>query len=85
MAVRRPSAALTMHYAVIIEQAPRGAYRAYVPDLPGCTATGASREEVETSIRLAIGYHLESLRHDGVSVPLPTSKVHYVKVASLPT
>ena len=73
------------HYAVIIEESAPGRFRAYLPDLPGCIATGRNREEVETSIRLAIGYHLESLRHDGVSVPLPTSKVHYVKVASLPT
>lgn len=73
-----------MHYAVIIEPAPHGGYRAYVPDLPGCTATGVTREEAEASIRLAIGYHLQDLRHDGVSVPLPTSKVHYVKIASLP-
>lgn len=73
-----------MHYAVIIEQTHQGAYRAYVPDLPGCIATGGTREEAENSIRLAIGYHLDTLRLDGVSVPLPTSKVHYVKVASLP-
>lgn len=84
MAVRRPFSALVMHYAVIIEQTQRGAFRAYVPDLPGCIATGGTREEAERSIRLAISYHLDTLRLDGVSVPLPTSKVHYVKVASLP-
>lgn len=73
-----------MHYAVIVEEKAPGRFRAYVPDLPGCVATGRSRDEAEASIRLAIGYHLDTLRLDGVSVPLPNSKVHYVRVASLP-
>ena len=73
-----------MHYAVIVEQKSPGSFRAWVPDLPGCAATGQSREEAEASLRLVIGYHLASLRRDGVSVPLPRSKVHYIKVASQP-
>lgn len=72
-----------MHYAVIVEQK-ADAFRAYVPDLPGCIATGRTVEEAEASIQVAIGYHLETLRHDGVSVPLPKSRVHYVKVAVHP-
>ena len=68
-----------MKYAIVIEQ--RGnRYRAYVPDLPGCTATGTSQEEVDVSIRLAIQYHILGLKGDGVTVPLPVSKVNYVAV-----
>ena len=72
-----------MRYAVIIEQR-NEIFRAYVPDLPGCTATGRTREEAESSLRMAIGYHLERLRRDGVSVPLPSSHVQYVAVAAPP-
>lgn len=70
-----------MRYAIVIEQ--RGQrYRAYVPDLPGCTATGATVDEVEASIRLAIQYHILDLRGDGAAVPLPMSRVEYVAVSA---
>lgn len=70
-----------MKYAIVIEQ--RGSrYRAYVPDLPGCTATGASLEEVEISIRLAIQYHILGLKGDGAIVPLPVSRVNYVAISA---
>lgn len=70
-----------MKYAIVIEQ--RGTrFRAYVPDLPGCTATGASLEEVEVSIRLAIQYHIIDLKGDGATVPVPVSSVNYVAVSA---
>jgi predicted RNase H-like HicB family nuclease len=70
-----------MKYAIVIEQ--RGnRYRAYVPDLPGCTATGATLDEVEASIRLAIQYHIMGLKGDGANVPLPVSKVNYVAISA---
>ena len=54
-----------MRYAIVIEKAESN-YSAYVPDLPGCVATGASLEEVEAQIREAIEFHLEGMREDGV-------------------
>jgi predicted RNase H-like HicB family nuclease len=57
-----------MRYAIVIENA-EDKYSAYVPDLPGCIATGATLEEVEAEIREAIIFHLEGLREDGVPVP----------------
>ena len=69
-----------MRYAIVIEQAPAN-YAAYVPDLPGCVATGATREETETLIREAIEFHLEGLRADGQSIPPPSSQVEYVDVS----
>jgi predicted RNase H-like HicB family nuclease len=57
-----------MRYAIVIEKA-EGNYSAYVPDLPGCVATGMSVEEVETQIREAIEFHLEGLREDGTPIP----------------
>jgi len=70
-----------MRYAIVIEKA-QGNYSAYVPDLPGCVATGATPEEVESEIRSAIEFHLEGLREDGLSIPEPASRVEYVDVSA---
>jgi predicted RNase H-like HicB family nuclease len=70
-----------MRYAVVIENA-GGNFSAYVPDLPGCVATGATVAEAETAIREAIEFHLEGMREDGTPIPPPTSKVEYVEVAA---
>jgi predicted RNase H-like HicB family nuclease len=66
-----------MHYAVVIEKA-EGNYSAYVPDLPGCVATGETVEAVEEEIRGAIRFHIEGLMADGLEVPQPTSIAEYV-------
>ena len=68
-----------MRYAIVIEKAPSN-YAAYVPDLPGCIATGASVQETESLIREAIEFHLEGLKADGVPIPPPSSKVEYIDV-----
>jgi predicted RNase H-like HicB family nuclease len=68
-----------MRYAIVIEKA-EGNYSAYVPDLPGCVATGATVQEVEREIREAISFHLEGLREDGLPVPPGESTVDYVDV-----
>lgn len=70
-----------MRYAVVIESAGSN-YSAYVPDLPGCIATGASLAETEAAIREAIALHLDGLREDGLPIPVPSSKVEYVEVAA---
>ena len=67
-----------MRYAVVIEKAETN-YSAYVPDLPGCVATGATVEDVETEIRDAIRFHIEGLKQDGLPVPSPTSIADYVE------
>jgi predicted RNase H-like HicB family nuclease len=70
-----------MRYAIVIEKADSN-FSSYVPDLPGCIATGATIEETERAIREAIAFHIEGLRDDGLPVPLPTSLVEYVEVAA---
>ena len=70
-----------MRYAIVIEKTEIN-YSAYVPDLPGCVATGTSLEEVEQEIHDAIVFHLDGLREDGLSPPLPASRVEYVNVAA---
>jgi predicted RNase H-like HicB family nuclease len=70
-----------MRYAIVIEKA-EGNYSAYVPDLPGCIATGATVPEVEAEIREAIELHLEGMREDGLPIPAASSQVEYVEVAA---
>ncbi len=70
-----------MRYAVVIEMAENN-YSAYVPDLPGCVATGATVAEVETEIRDAIAFHLDGMREDGITPPAPSSQVEYIDVAA---
>ncbi|MBI5921062.1 MAG: type II toxin-antitoxin system HicB family antitoxin [Betaproteobacteria bacterium] len=70
-----------MRYAIVIEKAENN-YSAYVPDLPGCVATGDTFQEVESEIRGAIAFHLDGLREDGIAVPQPSSVVEYLEVAA---
>ena len=67
-----------MRYAIVIEKA-EGNYSAYVPDLPGCVATGPTVEAVEKEIREAIRFHIEGMREDGLPIPRPTSIADYVE------
>lgn len=64
-------------YLVIYEQGP-DSWGAYSPDLPGCTAVGASRDEVEQLMRDAVEAHVDVLRSEGLAVPEPSSYPGYV-------
>lgn len=68
-----------MRYAIVIEKAPSN-YAAYVPDLPGCIATGTTVAETECLIYEAIEFHLDSLKADGLPIPPPSSQVECVDV-----
>ena len=68
-------------YAIVVEKAKRN-YAAYVPDLPGCVATGATVAETERRLREAIELHIRGLREDGLPIPKPSSKVQYVDVST---
>ncbi|MEO5699058.1 MAG: type II toxin-antitoxin system HicB family antitoxin [Casimicrobiaceae bacterium] len=70
-----------MRYAIVIEKTSSN-YSAYVPDLPGCIATGQTVEEAEREIREAIEFHIEGLREDGTPIPTPSSAVRYVEIAA---
>ncbi|MCY3757920.1 MAG: type II toxin-antitoxin system HicB family antitoxin [Acidobacteria bacterium] len=71
-----------MQYTIVIEKA-TGNYAAYVPDLPGCVATGATREEAVREMRQAIEFHIESLREHGEPVPEPRCTATVVDVAAV--
>jgi predicted RNase H-like HicB family nuclease len=63
---------------VVIEKA-EGNYSAYVPDLPGCVATGLTVKAVEDEPREAIRFHVAGLSEDGLAVPEPTSIADYIE------
>ncbi len=68
-----------MRYAIVIEKAATN-FAGYVPDLPGCIATGDTVEETESLLREAIVMHLEGMREDGMAPPPPTSVVDYLEL-----
>jgi len=68
-------------YLIIIEDTATG-FSAYSPDLPGCMATGSSRDEVEREMHDAIEFHIEGLRLAGYPVPDPRSHAAYCEIAA---
>ena len=68
-----------MKYAPVIEKAENN-YSAYVPDLPGCVATGKTKGEVTQNLREVIAFHTEGLREDGLPVPEPQTSAEFVEV-----
>jgi len=69
-----------MRYAMIIETG-RENYSTYLPDLPGCIATGKTIEELKQRMREAIELHLDGMREDGLPIPEPTTLADYVEAA----
>jgi predicted RNase H-like HicB family nuclease len=68
-----------MRYAIVIERAANN-FSGYVPDLPGCVATGPTAAATEKLLQEAIALHIEGMKEDGVPVPAPASQVDYVEV-----
>ena len=66
-------------YLVVVERAPHN-YAAYSPDLPGCVATGATRQETLENMRQAIAVYLAGLREDGESAPPPSATAEYLAI-----
>jgi len=70
-----------MRYLVVIEKTETG-FSAFSPDLPGCVATGATREETEKNMRAAIAFHVEGMQQEGLEVPRPRSSSTYLDVSA---
>jgi predicted RNase H-like HicB family nuclease len=68
-------------YLIILEETGTG-FSAYSPDLPGCIATGRTREETESEMRDAIEFHIDGIRQRGEPVPKPSSSAAYCEVAA---
>jgi len=69
-----------LKYLIIIEKANKN-YSAYIPDVPGCIATGKTIEETKKNIKEALDMHLEGLAEDGLTSPRPKAKADYVAVS----
>lgn len=69
-----------MKYAVVYEETSNN-FSSYVPDLPGCVATGATRKEVERNIRDAIALHVQGLRREREPVPEPSAWTEVVEAS----
>jgi len=69
-----------MRYAIVIEKTQHN-YSAYVPDLPGCIATGKTMATVQRRIREAIQMHIEGMREDGLRIPKPVARAQYIEAA----
>tara|TARA_Y100001933_G_C18964731_1_gene549771 strand:- start:1254 stop:1469 length:216 start_codon:yes stop_codon:yes gene_type:complete len=68
-----------MQYVVILEEGPES-WGAYVPDLPGCVAAGATREEALELIQEAIEFHLDGMKENGDPIPEPHSYSEVIQV-----
>lgn len=67
-----------MEYLVVIEKAESN-YAAYLPDLPGCVATGETPEAVMDAIKKAVEMHLRGMREDGMTIPSPSARADYLQ------
>jgi predicted RNase H-like HicB family nuclease len=72
---------MSIRYSVIYEKGPTS-WGASVPDLPGCIAVGASRQEAEALIREAIEAHLDTMRECGMAIPEPFHEIGEVEVTA---
>jgi predicted RNase H-like HicB family nuclease len=70
-----------MRFVIVVEKTATG-FSAYAPDLEGCVATGATRDEVEQAMHEAIEFHLDGLKLEGCEIPEPHSYATYVSVAA---
>jgi predicted RNase H-like HicB family nuclease len=71
----------TYRFLIVVEDAGTN-FSAYSPDLPGCVATGASREEAEKNMYEAIQLHIEGLKEDGLPIPASSVAAEFVVVSS---
>ena len=70
-----------MRYSIVVEETVTG-FSAYSPDLAGCAATGATKEDVEKRMKEAIEFHLEGLQEEGIAIPVPHSYSQYLEVSA---
>jgi predicted RNase H-like HicB family nuclease len=68
-----------MKYLIVIEKTDTG-FSAYSPDVPGCVATGSSRDEIEREMKAAITFHLDGLRQDGRQPPQSSTSATCIEV-----
>jgi predicted RNase H-like HicB family nuclease len=71
-----------MHRFLVVIEKTTSNFSAYSPDLPGCAATGKTREDVETNMYEAISFHLQGLREDNLAIPESVSFAEVMAIAA---
>jgi predicted RNase H-like HicB family nuclease len=79
--IRKKGGKIMYRFLIVIEKA-NGNYSAHSPDLPGCIATGETREEVEHNMFEAIGMHLRGLHEDNMPIPEPHAIAEYIVITA---
>jgi len=69
-----------MHRFLIVIEKTDNNYSAYSPDLPGCIASGKTKDEVEENMHQAIEMHIAGMKEDNLDVPISTSFAEYIAV-----
>jgi predicted RNase H-like HicB family nuclease len=69
-----------MYRFLIVIEKTKSNYSAYSPDLPGCVATGKTREEVERNMHEAVEMHVQGLLEDNLPIPASTTYAEYITV-----
>ena len=70
-----------MKYLIVIEKTGTG-YSAYSPDIPGCVATGTTRDDAEREMKSAVAFHIEGLKSEGIALPTPHSSSLYIDISA---
>ncbi len=70
-----------VRFLIVIEKA-NGNYSAYCPDLPGCVATGKTREETEHNMQEAVEMHVQGMLEDNLPIPESEAVAEYIAVAA---
>ena len=71
-----------MHRFLIVIEKAEGNYSAYSPDLPGCVATGKTRDQVARNMHAAIELHVRGLAEDNLPIPKGYASAEYVAVVA---
>lgn len=66
-------------FLIVIEKA-KGNYSAYSPDLPGCVATGKTREEAERNMHEAVEMHVQGMIEDNLPIPEGAASAEYIAI-----
>ena len=69
-----------MHRYLVIYEKAENNFSAFVPDLPGCIATGGTQQEVEKNIHSAIKLHIEGMKEDNIAIPDSSAFAGFVEV-----
>lgn len=68
-----------MKYLIVIEETKTG-FSAYSPDINGCIATGATKQQVEKNMQQAVVFHLEGLKLENQEIPRSHTYSNYLEI-----